>query len=148
MNFREIEFGSEKFRQECELRNQILRVPLGLSLDDQDLTDERDQMHFGLFDGDSLVACVIAAPLSATEVKLRQMAVTATVQGTGCGSAIIRRLEEHLLKRGFIHISLNARMSAVGFYGKLGYSTIGVEFIEVGIPHVKMQKNLGQADSV
>jgi len=142
MNFQEIAFGSEKFRQECELRNQILRVPLGLSLDELDLTNERDQMHFGLFDGESLLACVIAAPISATEVKLRQMAVAETVQRTGCGSAIIRCLEEQLLNRGFIHISLNARMSAVGFYRKLGYTCIGKEFIEVGIPHVKMQKHI------
>ena len=142
MNFLEIAFGSEKFRQECELRNDILRVPLGLSLYDENLTVEREQMHFGLFNGDKLLACVIAVPLSSSEVKLRQMAVAAADQGKGCGRSIIRCLEDLLLISGFHHVCLNARISAAGFYAKLGFSAIGAEFFEVGIPHIKMQKNL------
>jgi predicted GNAT family N-acyltransferase len=143
MNFLEIAFGSENFRQECELRNDILRVPLGLSLYEENLTAEREQMHFGLFNGDRLLACVIAVPLSSSEVKLRQMAVAAADQGRGCGSIIICCLEELLLISGFQHVCLNARISAAGFYAKLGFSAIGAQFIEVGIPHIKMQKKLG-----
>jgi predicted GNAT family N-acyltransferase len=142
MNFLEIEHGSAAYRQECELRHRVLRVPLGLSLHDEDLSQERLQTHFGLFDGGALVACVIAAPLSPTAAKIRQMAVSAEHQGQGCGRRIIAGLEAHLAARGVVQLSMHARLTAVGFYEKLGYARTGPEFTEVGIPHVKMEKRL------
>ncbi len=99
-------------------------------------------MHFGLFDEGALVACVIAVALSPTEAKIRQMAVDGGHQGQGCGRRIILCLENHLAGQGFVHFSMHARMSAAGFYEKLGYSKTGREFIEVGIPHIKMEKRL------
>jgi len=148
MTFREIEFGSDDFRKECELRNEVLRVPIGLCLYDEDLDREKQQVHFGLFDqcGD-LLACVIAAPLSSTKAKIRQMAVHREHQGKGHGRTIIHDLEDHLARRGFIHLVMRARMTAVGFYTRLDYAKVGHEFMEVGISHIRMEKyiqsNLG-----
>jgi hypothetical protein len=39
-------------------------------------------------------------------------------------------------------ITMHSRMSAVLFYEKLGFTKIGNEFKEVGIPHIKMYKQL------
>ena len=33
-------------------------------------------------------------------------------------------------------------MTAVGFYEKLGYASVGHEFMEVGIPHLRMEKSI------
>ena len=52
------------------------------------------------------------------------------------------QLEAALAARGFVSLSLHARSIAVGFYEKLGYETVGDEFIEVSIPHRKMAKRL------
>ncbi len=49
-------------------------------------------------------------------------------------------IEDHLGGPGFVHFSMHARLTAVGFYAKLGYSQVSPEFLEVGIPHVKMEK--------
>jgi len=51
-------------------------------------------------------------------------------------------LEEHLARRGYVHCTLHARLSAEAFYQKLGYVRRGREFIEVGIAHVCMAKDL------
>ena len=142
MTFLEIEFGTDAFRKECELRHKVLRLPLGLSLYDEDLSQESQEMHFGLFDEGALVACVIAVALSPAEVKIRQMAVSDERRGQGHGRSVIRCLEKHLVGKGFTHCSMHARITAVGFYEKLDYSRIGSEFIEVGIPHVRMEKCL------
>jgi predicted GNAT family N-acyltransferase len=141
MTLREIEFGSDDFRKECELRNEVLRVPIGLSLYDEDLDRERQQLHFGLFDqcGD-LIACVIAIILPCSKAKLRQMAVHREHRGKGHGRKVIHDLEDYLARLGVIHLVLNARMTAVGFYTELGYAKVGREFMEVGIPHVGMEK--------
>ncbi len=140
MDFQEIEFGSGDFFHECELRHEVLRVPIGLSLSDEDLSQEAEQLHFGWFDGSVLLACVIAVPLSSTEVKVRQMAVRSLNQRQGHGTKIMQCLEEHLSAKGFLRFSMHARLSAVKFYEKLGYATVSDEFSEVGIPHVKMEK--------
>ncbi|MBI5687596.1 MAG: GNAT family N-acetyltransferase [Verrucomicrobia bacterium] len=143
MNFRSIEFGSDAYRKECALRDAVLRAPLGRSLYDEELASEKQQKHFGLFDdAGHLVACVIAVPLSPTEAKIRQMAVSMAHQKQGCGRQIIRSLEEHLAGSGHVHLSMHARASAVGFYEKLGYTKVGPEFMEVGIPHFRMEKRL------
>lgn len=143
MIFREISFGSDDFRKEFELRNNVLRMPLGLSLYDEDISKENQQMHFGLFDeSGNLLACVAAVNCSSTEAKVRQMAVDSKAQGKGCGRKLILCVEDHLSHLGFNHFVLHARMSAVGFYEKLGYVRVGQEFVEVGLPHIKMEKYL------
>lgn len=139
--FREFAYGSDAYRQECELRQRVLRTPLGMNLYDEDLTGEAAQLHFGLFDRDVLTASVIAAPISATEVKLRQMAVEPKLQGQGYGRTLLQRVEADLLTRGYGVASLHARITAVGFYAKLGFMRVGEEFLEIGLPHVKMQKH-------
>ena len=148
MNFTQIPYGSESFKAKCTLRHEVLRVPIGLSLHDEDLSGERDQLHFGLFDEDELVACVIAVLLSPTEAKIRQMAVSPEHQGKGWGRRVIEGMEQQLIAEGVTHFAMHARMSAVGFYEKLGYSGIGEEFTEVGLPHVRMEKTIPSPPSM
>ncbi len=145
MNLREISYGSVEFRQECELRQEVLRRPLGLNLYDEDLRREADQWHFGLFDGaGDLIGCVIAAPQSTTEAKIRQMAVAPAFQRRGLGRIILQQLEATLVARGFTRFTLHARQSAVPFYEKLGYRVMGQRFVEVTIPHAAMEKTRDQ----
>jgi predicted GNAT family N-acyltransferase len=47
-----------------------------------------------------------------------------------------------LLAVGVTTLTLHARLSAVGFYRRLGYATHGEHFIEIGLPHVDMCKQL------
>lgn len=143
MNVKEIRHGSTEYQQECALRQEVMRKPLGLNLYDENLAVECEQFHFGLFDDkDQLVACVIAAPVTATEAKIRQMAVRPSLQGKGCGRLLLEAAEKVLAQRGFTDLYLNSRMTAIGFYERLGYQKIGPEFMEVGTPHVKMCKSV------
>lgn len=142
MTFREIEYGSPAFRDGCELRNRMLWLSVGLNLFEANLDHERQELHFGLFDDDTLLACVIAVPISPNVAKIRQMAVSPTRQGRGCGRSIIQDLEKNLAGKGFRHLFMHARLTAAVFYEKLGYLTTGPEFLEVGLPHVRMEKVL------
>lgn len=147
MVFRKITPGSAEYLAECELRETVLRRPLGLRLTSEDLAAERIHLHFGLFDAQGrLVATVIAVPLGDGNAKVRQMAVSPKFVGRGFGSRILRELEDRLRKEGVHHVRLHARTSAAGFYRKAGYVEAGPEFEEVGIPHVRMEKSLPSAD--
>jgi len=94
MVFKEIVFGADEYRLECELRNEVLRKPLGLSLTVEELAGEADQLHFGLFEpGGNLVACAIAVKLSSTEARIRQTAVSPVHRRRGLGKRIMKELE-------------------------------------------------------
>jgi predicted GNAT family N-acyltransferase len=143
MNVKEIKHGSSEYQQECALRQEVLRKPLGLNLYDEDLDAEHGQNHFGLFDDkDQLVACVITVPITATEAKVRQMAVRPSLQGKGFGRLLLEGAEQVMAQRGFRDLFLHSRMTAIGFYERLGYIENGPEFMEVGTPHVKMCKRV------
>ncbi|MGM0633559.1 MAG: GNAT family N-acetyltransferase [Pseudomonadota bacterium] len=141
--FRVIDFASAQYRATLSLRQQVLREPLGLVLSAQDLDGEERQWHFGLFDdADRLIACLVAAPADASSVRLRQMAVIPGMQGRGLGQALMCQTENHLRQRGIGQCTLHARIRAIGFYEKLGYSTTGPVFTELGIPHRRMIKTM------
>ena len=141
MTFREIVFGTQEYRLECRLREEVLRRPLGLTLRAEDLTNEENQLHFGLFaPSHDLVACVVAVRLGRGEAKIRQMAVSPCHQRKGLGQRLMGELENDLQARGFKRFVLNARTSAVGFYERIGYTVVGEEFMDLTVPHVKMHK--------
>ena len=143
MTLKEIKFGSEKYTLECQLREEILWKPLGLSLYDEDLEKESGQFHFGLFmpDGE-LIACLVVVPITPSEAKIRQIAVARLHQGKGIGRRLMNKVEKILYERGYVKTVLHSQTSVVGFYAKLGYTKTGEEFMEVNIPHRKMEKDL------
>ncbi|QDT26085.1 GNAT family N-acetyltransferase [Gimesia panareensis] len=140
MLFLEIPFQSDWYAQACVLRNQLLRLPLGLDLQTEDLSPESEYLHFGIEQEGQIVAYVLAVPMSDERAKLRQMAVATAYQGQGLGRRLLELVEASLKQKGIQMLELDARKEAVGFYEKLGYAVEGDEFISVTIPHQRMTK--------
>lgn len=75
--------------------------------------------------------------------RLRGMATRATFQGSGLGRAVLTRCIEHVREAGADVLWCNARIGALGFYERLGFSTVGDEFDIAGIgPHYVMWKDV------
>ncbi|WP_299464477.1 GNAT family N-acetyltransferase [uncultured Gimesia sp.] len=144
MQFERIAFQSEWYDQACELRNEILRKPLGLDLFTEDLAAESGYWHFGMIIEHRVVACALAIPVSPKKAKLRQMAVALEYQRQGVGRQLLQNMELDLKQQGVESLELEARSTAVGFYEKLGYAAVGEEFLAVSIPHLRMVKSLVQ----
>lgn len=136
----QVAVGTPAYRQVYDLREEILRRPLGLSLADEDLSGEQDEVILAAFSGDEVIGCLIIQKKDKQTVKLRQMAVAANQQGTGLGRLLMEAAEKWTKENGYSRIILHARKLAAGFYSKLGYQTIGNEFMEVFIPHFLMTK--------
>ena len=124
------------------LRNEILRKPLGLSLDRAELDREKDDILMGAFEDDRLLGCCLLTRMDASTVRLRQMAVPNSMQGKGVGRALMIFAENIARDLGYKKLCMHARKTAIGFYQKLGYSIAGDEFEEVTIPHYIMEKSL------
>ena len=142
MKILEVPFHSPIYQKQKELRQKVLRDPLGMILSDADTAGEEAQYHFAAMDGDRVVGNLIVKPLSASRIKLRQMAVDPDLQKAGVGRELVRYVEDWAEERDFQEIEFNARAAVLGFYQKLGYSVVGDEFLEVSIPHFKMEKVL------
>ena len=71
-----------------------------------------------------------------------RMAVLKDYRGRGAGRLMLKTLlmEAEKLRRG--RVFLNAQTQAAGFYAKYGFYTVGGEFPDANIPHVRMEKNL------
>jgi predicted GNAT family N-acyltransferase len=142
MALRFIDYGSPEYQEMIALRMEILRKPLGLSFNEEDLAKEKDDILLGAFEDDQLVACCILTKVSEETCKLRQMAVHEKMQRNGIGAALMHFAENVARDAGFKSMIMNARKTAQGFYEKLGYKADGNEFIEVTIPHYEMRKNI------
>lgn len=134
-------FGSAQQIQSVGLRVEVLRKPLGMQFNPEDLSSESEEWHIGAIVNNRVVGCMILKPVDAI-VKMRQVAVADDYQGKGVGKAMVAFAEEHCLNHGIKSIQLHARETAIPFYISQGYDVISEEFYEVGIPHKAMKKDL------
>ena len=71
-----------------------------------------------------------------------RMAVADSVRGQGVGAAVLAVLEQRATERGLAEVELHAQVHAVGFYDKAGYTPYGPVYLEAGIEHQSMRKEL------
>lgn len=137
-----IDHGSREYQQMVQLRNDILRKPLKLTLTPEELAKEKDEILIGAFEEEKMLGCCMLIIVDRSTVRLRQMAVLNNLQGKGIGRALMQFAENIARDRGFKKIIMHARKSAAGFYEKLGYQVCSDEFEEVTLPHYEMEKKL------
>lgn len=137
-----IDHGTKEYQQMVQLRNDILRKPLGLSFTPEELEKEKGEILIAAFEEEKILGCCMLVTEDPATVRLRQMAVLNNLQGKGIGKALMQFAENIARDRGFRKITMHARQTAVGFYEKLGYQISGDQFEEVSIPHYIMAKVL------
>jgi predicted GNAT family N-acyltransferase len=138
----EIKFGSPEYKESLKLRTDVLRTPLGLVFTKEDLAGDDREYHLAAFDNEKLIGILLLKPMDKTTVKMRQVAVSKEFQGKGIGTYLLKFGEAFSMKKGYAKIELHARKTAVAFYLNFNYQIEGSEFLEVGIPHYKMSKNI------
>ena len=137
-----VRHGSLEYEEVVALRDEVLRKPLGLSYNPEELDQEKDSFHLASQEGAVMAACLTLKPVDGKCIKMRQLAVRESSQGKGLGRELVNHAESFAKERGYAEIILHARETALGFYEKLGYQAEGARFIEVGLPHFLMRKRL------
>lgn len=74
--------------------------------------------------------------------KLERICLLEPYRKFGLGKVILQSLEQIAKEKGLTKAKLHGQTHAEGFYQKLGYKTASSIFIEDGIPHVLMVKEL------
>ncbi|WP_226658522.1 GNAT family N-acetyltransferase [Pseudalkalibacillus hwajinpoensis] len=112
-------------------------VPAELEIDEH----EDKAIHFVAYDQNAPVAAGRIRVLSEL-AKVERICVLHDYRGTGLGFLLMNAIENHANQLRLKGAKLNAQISAVGFYEKLGYRIVSEEFMDAGIPHVTMTKDL------
>lgn len=130
----------------------VLYRDFGVSPDDDWQQPTPDSIHAVALSGRHalLGSLRLMGPVGDPERQLRQLAVEPLMQGQGIGSALVRACETRAAEQGCEMLWLNARDTAIAFYTRLGYESVGAEFVShlTGIPHVRMEKRLQVLDAV
>ncbi|MFH1529981.1 MAG: GNAT family N-acetyltransferase [Pseudomonadota bacterium] len=138
---RQIETGGDLHRQELWVRGEVLRKPLGMAPESAVTPFEHEAVRFvALVDG-AVGACVLLH-VRGFEGKLFQMAVLPEHQGKKIGRALVAALEAEARLMGLKRVFCHARIHAMAFYLELGYWVIGEPFMEIGMEHFRMEKDL------
>ena len=103
--------------------------------------DEHDAgaTHFLAFDGNAPVgtARITYTPEMA---KIGRVCVLPSHRGSGLGAALINAALAHIRAASTPLARLGAQVQAIGFYEGLGFSVVGEEYDDAGIPHVDMER--------
>ena len=142
MALKQIDHGTPEYLKMVTLRDIVLRRPLGLTFDHDELMAEKDDILIACMDDEEVLGCCILAKVNSQTVRLRQMAVPDNLHGRGIGASIINFAENMARDKGYKLMTMHARDSAIGFYEKFGYQIKGSQFREVNLPHHVMEKNL------
>ncbi|MCH5271643.1 MAG: GNAT family N-acetyltransferase [Lachnospiraceae bacterium] len=132
---------------EClRIRNAVFtlerKVPAEIEVDEQDVPGG-DCEHFLIKrDGESVGACRCMHTESG--IKLQRFCILKECRERGVGKAALTQLEQYYSRRqqsGF-KMELDSKFEVCGFYEACGYRRESEVFMEAGIPHVKMGKEI------
>lgn len=135
-NWDEARLEARRIRELVFVREQ--GVPFELEWDDQDPRCDHAVAYAA--DG-SAVGTGRLLP----DGHIGRMAVLKEWRGKGVGALLLQALMEHARQRRHVRVRLNAQAYAAGFYRRYGFEVSGAEFMEAGIPHVPMQRDLATA---
>ncbi|MEP6584956.1 MAG: GNAT family N-acetyltransferase [Ginsengibacter sp.] len=142
MPIKQIDHGTKEYKQMVNLRHELLRKPLNLTFQKDELDKEKSDILIGAFEEERMLGCCLLTRVDKEYVRLRQMAVQNNLQGKGIGAAMLNFAENVARDMGYKYVSMHARLTATGFYKKVGYKITGDEFSELSIPHFIMEKRL------
>lgn len=134
-----------------DLRHRILRAGLPPETARFEGDAEPTTHHLAAESHGRVVGCatILRRPWDGAPAwQLRGMAVEEDWQGKGVGRRLLEEAERLVRReRHSLQMWCNARTPATPFYRRLGWQTLGEEFvIPTAGPHLRMSKRLGRAD--
>ena len=135
---------STEYHRACQLRYELFFAEHNLPWDVVFNQCQANDFHAAISIEDRLVAYGQLVPQCDRIYQICQMVVEPSYQRQNLGRKILSFLIEIAKQEGAIALTLNARLTAVGFYQKLGFKTFGTPFpsITTGIPHIAMNRKM------
>jgi ElaA protein len=124
------------------LRHQVFTLEQGVSPEDEVDGQDGAAIHL-LASRDGRPVGTARLLLKPPAAKIGRVCVLPEARGTGLGAALIRAALDRLrVEPGLTTATLGAQTHATGFYAALGFRPVGEVFLDAGIPHVEMVRDL------
>lgn len=120
------------------LRRDVLYP--GEYMHNMEMEEDNHGYHFGAFEDNKLMG-VVSLFKHADDWQFRKLAVVADGQGKGIGTQIINYITGFAEREHGTKLWCNARLSATGFYEKLGYTKVGEVFHKNNVDYIIMEKS-------
>ena len=100
-----------------------------------------EALHFvAVEDGRVIATCRVL--IRDGVAKLGRMVVEREQRGRGIGARVLEVAESAAAEHGATRVLLHAQVAAVSFYARGGYAEVGEPFVEEGIDHITMEREL------
>ena len=76
------------------------------------------------------------------EALIGRIACLKEERGKGYGALVVKELIRRCKEKGFDRVYVHSQTRAKGFYKKLGFEEYGDVYMEAGIPHINMKKDI------
>ncbi|MBY0423149.1 MAG: GNAT family N-acetyltransferase [Parvularculaceae bacterium] len=130
------------FAEAVDLRDRVLRAPLGRASARHETERDAKGVHFVALRSSKVVGCLALYPDGAAAAELKSMAVAPEARREGVGAAMYRCLEGWARGKGIGAIAAEARIGAVAFYESCGFTAESEDYMLHGVQHRRMRKLL------
>ncbi|AKG37859.1 GNAT family N-acetyltransferase [Paenibacillus durus] len=110
-----------------------------MDLDYVKLKDDDEGTHFGLFEGEQLIA-VVSLFVNGEEAQFRKFATLTSHQNRGYGSRLLTYMLGEAERSGVKRIYCNARSGKASFYEKFGFTVTEQTFAKGGKDYIVMER--------
>ena len=140
-----IDFVDYTWKEFNTLPDDILDLRKEVFVKEQGIPEELEfdqydeaSIHLGLYIENQLVGTIRLIEINDDLCKIGRFVVKQAYRGFGIGKLICLHVLNTTKYQSFI---VHAQTNKIGFYQKCGFVVCGSEFMEDGIPHIKMIKN-------
>ncbi|MEI7884358.1 MAG: GNAT family N-acetyltransferase [Clostridia bacterium] len=124
-----------------QIREAVFVLEQGVDKEEEFDEYENNSQHVLLYQGELPIATG-RVRIVHDIAKLERICVLAAFRKAGIGKIIMEELEAIAKSEGVNQAKLHAQTQAQGFYEKMGYHKASEEFMEAGIAHLLMVKEL------
>ena len=141
-------FRGEYYQVFSNIQNDIYNLRKDVFIDEQKIKfedefegNEDKYLHCCLYN-DNIIVAYARLCFNKEIARIGRVIVRKELRNTGLGKQIMFWAEIESLKLNCVKVELLAQTQAQGFYVKIGYKTVGDIFMEAGIPHIKMTREI------
>ena len=131
-----------EYEGSLSLRDNVLRKPLGISLEQEAKSSEEEAHHFVALLEDTVIGTLFLIETDSGIYQMRQVAVDQIHQGKSIGKKLVKMSENWAKDVEAKKIWMHARENAWPFYESLGYQYTSDRYLQIGIVHKTMEKTL------
>lgn len=140
--FKIIKYNSPEYQKTLQLRDEVMRKPLGLQLSEDDVKYDDKRIHIAGYLGGELVCGCSLRIIHQKMVHIYSVFVKQNFQNQGIGKQLMAFAEHYAKSNGAARLYLEGRKTAQHFYLKCGFLPCGSEYVDMNIPHQDMRKDI------